>query len=151
MISILLALLLQAPPPFTGEPPPPPPPPPTSPCTMNPAESCTFINMNINGSNRMFTETDLGRPVNSIDESTVCYGRLSRGVFRYYVNGTAPSSLVGTLVPSPIPLEGDMPNDPSGTLQEGNVIQLFNREQIMNFKATQANWDGADLTWECQL
>ena len=136
--------------------PPPVPPPPGQPCAENPAAYCTPVTMTIEGALRSFTAQDLGgRPPESITETAVCTGRWTKGALRYYVDGTAPSALVGTLVPYPVQVreeQGQPATDPENTLEDsGTVIRLYNRAQIVNFKAVWANWGGAEIAWECQL
>ncbi len=138
LLLALLALQVQAPPHNHG-------PTPLPPCQSNPSATCHVFSMTIDGGIRMFTTEDLGKNPNSIDMYSVCYGRLSKGSLRFYSNGTAPSSLVGILMPA---------LDPSvheETLEPDNTIVLYDRNLIMNFKATQANWGGAELSWECTI
>lgn len=120
----------------------------TAPCESNNAETCTVLTMKVEGGTRSFTSADFGgKEPKAIDEFSVCHGRMSKGSIRYYASGTAPSSLVGTLVPATDPEV----EDPSGTLEPGNLINLWNRTLILNFKATQSNWGGAEIVWECKL
>jgi len=127
------------------------------PCTSNPAEPCHVIPMTITREPRAFTPADFnGQPLAQLDEHIVCAGRLSRGRYRYFVDGTAPSALIGTLVPSSlgtfIPQNPDDPTlDPSGTLEDGDIIMLYNRALVLGFKAVQADSGGAELVWECNL
>ncbi len=82
------------------------------------------------------------------NDQAICQGKLVQGSLRYFINGTAPSSLVGTLVPQ---IPGRI-IDSTGTLEEtGDIILLYSKKDILGFKATQANWGGAELSWECSL
>lgn len=122
----------------------------TQPCSSNPDETCINIDMSIDGSSRVFTSNDLGKNPKSININATCQGHINKGSLRYFTNGTAPSSLVGILVPAINPNEVDK-NDTSGTLENGDTIVLYNKELILGFKATQSNWGGAELSWECKL
>ncbi len=102
--------------------------------------------MKIDGLSRVFTKDDLLVDPKTIDSGALCQGRLLKGSFRYFVNGTAPSSMVGTLVP---PVNPD--SDPTGTLEGDDYILLYNKDLILGFKATQSNWGGAEIAWECKL
>lgn len=129
-------------------------PPPQNPCMVNPSAPCIIFTMMIDGYTRAFTEIDFGRPPDTIQEYAVCQGRLTKGSLRYFVNKTAPSSLVGTVVPAIYdtdPDNGQTVQDTTGTLEADSLINLHNRELITGFKATQANWGGAELSWECSL
>lgn len=149
MIAALLALAL-----WQDPPPPPPPPPAPAPCTVNPAAPCTSFAMVIEGwAPRAITAEDLGgRDPATIPEGAVCLGRLSIGRLRYFTDGTAPSALVGTIAPVPAGAEPQAATDPHGTLEEsGEAILLYNRDLILGFKATPADWSLAELSWECTL
>ncbi len=144
--------------PTSAEPGPQPPPPlPSSPCSANPAASCVVVPMVIEGHvSRTFTAADFyGQPLERLSENAVCTGSWQRGALRYFYDGTAPTSLVGIPVPYPPDLrtadELVIPGDPAHTLEDnGTTIRLYNREQILGFKAVWANWGGAEITWECQ-
>jgi hypothetical protein len=171
MRALLLALLLAQdpvtspgpetppamPPPQLQEGPPPTQPAGTVPCTENPAESCVPVQMVIDGAGRAFTAADFGgTPLDMLSEAAVCTGRVTRGTFRYFYNGTAPSALVGILVPYPAQARDEQgqivpPLDPEHTLEEsGTVVRLYNRGHIVGFKAVWADWGGAEIAWECQ-
>lgn len=149
MIFILLALLQAAPPQAVSTPPIHEHNPVMAPCETSNSEMCMNLSMVVDGGTRAFTTQDFGKDPKTIDEFAVCHGRLARGTLRYFINGTAPSSLVGTLVPTDLP-ETEL-SDPSGTLEPGGLINLYNRQLITGFKATQANWSGAEIIWECKL
>ena len=132
-------------------PPPPPPPPPLIPCTnpMGP-EGCRMVGIPMIGIGQMprwFTASELGGPV---QEDAQCQGRLIAGAIRYFVNGTAPSAVVGTLVP-PAPETREEDRDPTGTLEAGDVIVLWSRDLILGFKTVSANSALAELSWDCAL
>lgn len=113
-------------------------------CSFDPGRMCTYHQMIIKEGPSAF----IGPEFKSAQDQAMCQGKLVSGSLRYMINGTAPSSLVGTVVPQ-IP---NQINDPTGTLElEGNVILLTNKKDILGFKATQANWGGAELSWECSL
>jgi hypothetical protein len=144
MILTLLSLLLQGPQPVST-PPIPEYYPAMAPCETAPAEMCINITMVVGEGARAFTEKDFGRDPATIAEYAVCHGRMGRGSIRYFDDGTAPSSVVGKLVPA---LEDEEVN---GTLEPGGLINLHNRNLILGFKATQSNWGGAEIVWECKL
>jgi len=118
---------------------------PPSPCSQSPNLMCHVFTMTIKGETRMFTNADLGKSPSQIDMNAVCYGKLSKGSLRFFSDGTAPSSLVGILLPA---LD---PSEQVGALEPDNTIVLYDRIMINNFKATQANWGGAELSWECTI
>lgn len=115
------------------------------PCQSNPAAMCHVFTMTVTGTTRMFTAEDLGKNPKAIDMNSVCYGKLSKGSLRFFSDGTAPSSLVGILMPAVDPSEQ------VGALEPDNTIVLYDRIMINNFKATQANWGEAELSWECTI
>ena len=148
MIPLLFLLLQAAPPQAVSTPPIHEHSPVPVQCETNTAETCIAITMKVDGSTRSFTAQDFGgKDPKAIDEFSVCHGRMSKGSIRYFANGTAPSSLVGTVVPAVDPEV----EDPNGTLEPDNLINLYNRELITKFKSTQANWGGAEIVWECKL
>lgn len=148
MILFLLALLQASPPQAVTTPPIHEHSPVPVQCETNTAETCIAITMKVEGGTRSFTSADFGgKDPKAIDEFSVCHGRMSRGSIRYFANGTAPSSLVGTVVPA----LDDTLQDPNGTLEPGDLINLWNRDLITKFKSTQANWGGAEIVWECKI
>lgn len=127
----------------------------TAPCvSQSNGETCLHFSMTLTRAARAITEMDLQRPFSELESQSICQGRLARGTLRYFTNGTAPSALIGILVPLPEHLNGEPdyrdPLDVSGT-QEGDVINLYSKELIMGFKATEANSGGAEISWECAL
>lgn len=151
--AILGALLLSASFAIGQQPPPPSIPPTPVPCA-NGVDGCRMISvvMIVDGPlPRAFTELELGIPFAKLTASSQCQGRLARGSLRYFVNKTAPSATVGTLVP-PAPETRDEDRDPTGTLEEdGTVILLYSGDLIAGFKAIAATTTTAELTWDCQL
>jgi hypothetical protein len=127
---------------------------PQAPCTSNPAAQCVVFTMVIDNGTRAFTAADLGgREPATLDESTTCVGRWASGTLRYFADATAPSALVGTLVPgAERDADGNVLTDPEHTLEDsGLAILLYNRTQVLGFKATAANTAPAELGWECAL
>jgi hypothetical protein len=127
---------------------------PQAPCTSNPTAACVVFTMVIDNTTRWFTAEDLGgREPATLDESLTCVGHWTSGSLRYFTNGTAPSSLVGTLVPgAERDADGNVLTDPEHTLEDsGLAILLYNRSQLLGFKATAANSNPAELGWECAL
>lgn len=116
-------------------------------CGFDPSLMCESFQMIVGPGTSAFIEPKF----KNAKDSAMCQGRWVKGTIRYMVTGTAPSSIVGTIFPQKVE-EGKAPVDPSGTLEiEGDVILLYMKDQILKFKATQANWAEAELTWECSL
>lgn len=107
-----------------------------------PDETCLRFTTNIGITTFFFTREQFGKDIRQINEFSNCEGTLTKGSIRYYTNGTAPSSVVGTLytlVKSPI---GPPPP---------YYIELHGRDLIRGFKATAANGGGGVLSWECNM
>ncbi len=134
MLELLLITLLQT----------------QQPCSINSDNTCITIDMHIDGTARAFTAQDLGKDPKTISENAYCQAHLSKGSLRYFTNSTAPSAMIGILAPALNSNEASK-YDTSGTLENGDTIILYNKELILGFKATQSNWGGAELTWECKL
>lgn len=154
-LSLLSLLALLSTPAFgqTQTPPSPPPlPPPLVPCMNNSGEGCRmiYVAMIINHLvPRAFTIAELGGTPPR--DGSICQGRLMRGSIRYFVNGTAPSAMIGTLVP-PAPETPEDQRDPTGTLElDGDVILLYDAGLIAGFKAIAATTEESEVSWDCQL
>lgn len=131
-----------------------PPLPSPAPCSANSAAQCHVFTMLVDTGLRMFTADDFaGRALETLDGNLTCLGRVQAGRLRYFVDGTAPSALVGIYVPvRPEVVEADNATDPEGTREDsGDAVLLTNRDQVLRFKATAADWAGGELTWECAL
>lgn len=138
---------MQATPPAMPTPPPAP-----TPCFDQTGSGCrmVYVPMIVGQLPRAFTAEELG-DLSTLDGSSTCQGRLIRGSIRYFVNGTAPSAVVGTLVP-PAPGTAEELRDPTGTLElEGDVIILYAGELIRGFKTIAATQGEAEISWDCQL
>ena len=140
----LLLLLAQSSPPV---------PPPESglawgfPCSFDQSRMCEVFEMEVKEGTSAF----LDKKFKDARQDAMCMGKPISGLMRYFANGTAPSSLVGTLFPQGVAVVYEK-NDTTGTLEDGGAaIFLTDKKYILGFKATQANWGGAVLTWECSL
>lgn len=131
MILLLLLLLQNPPMPMEGA------------CSVEPGRVCIQFKMIVDGGTRAFTAADFGKPLNMIDENPSCEGFWIRGSVRYFSNGTAPTSLVGTLYPN-------MPANAPPNFEKP-TIHLHSKEYVLGFKVTQANSGGAELRWECDV
>lgn len=113
-------------------------------CSFDPSLMCESFEMKVKEGSSAFIEPKF---LNAKPDA-MCQGKLVSGSLRYFVDKTAPSSQVGTLFPQ---MPGQI-KDPTGTLEEdGQTILLFGKDLILGFKATQSNWGGAELSWECAL
>jgi len=116
-------------------------------CSFDPGKMCESFQMIVKEGSSAFIEEKFLKA----NDAAMCSGKLVSGSLRYMVDKTAPSSVVGTLFPQTV-MPGSSPVDPTGTLEEdGQTILLYSKDQILGFKATQANWAGAELSWECSL
>lgn len=154
LLSVVLWIALASvfcPPVAFGQSPPSAIPPAPVPC-MNSDGSCrmVYVPMIVGQMPRAFTVAEIGEP-GTLDGSSTCQGRLIRGAIRYFVNGTAPSAVVGTLVP-PAPGTPEELRDPTGTLElDGEVILLYSDDLILGFKTIAATQGEAEISWDCQL
>lgn len=132
------------------------------PCTDNNGALCVSFEMTVTyPMPRSITGTDMGLGGSAIapaplpDWAEFCTGRLSEGTYRYFTNGTAPSATIGTLVPIPpqvleLGLNRGREHDSTGTLEDdGSTVLLYNREQVLGFKAMEVHGGKAVIYWEC--
>lgn len=117
------------------------------PCSFDQSRMCEVFEMVVNEKPSAFIDVKF----KNARQDAMCMGKPISGLIRYFANGTSPSSLVGTLFPQGVNVVYEK-NDTTGTLEDGGAaIFLTDKKYILGFKATQANWGGAVLTWECSL
>jgi hypothetical protein len=117
------------------------------PCSFDMSQMCEVFEMVVNEKPSAFIDDKFKKA----KDNAMCMGKPVSGLIRYLVNGTSPSSLVGTLFPQEVRVTEEK-NDSTGTLEDGGAaIFLTDKKYILGFKATQANWGGGVLTWECSL
>lgn len=125
-------------------------------CTDDHSKLCISFEMTVTyPAPRAITAADVGVGGLSISSQPLpdwvehCVGRLSSGSYRYYVDGTAPSATMGTLVPQPT--NADPMHDPTNTLEDnGSTVLLYNRQLVLGWKAMEAHGYTAVIYWECQ-